>query len=254
MMNSLTLIPPWDSLTLGIGGLIIGCLAGILGIGGGVLLVPMMVALGFTAIESVATSSFVMLLISVSGSLQNWRMGKLSFQKIIVLGLPSLLTAQLGVYLLGYIPSYVLMVACGVLLLANILLIKLRKNLSQVENIQQQPKFPWLLNLGRIFTGSVAGLLAGLLGISGGVVIVPLQIILLGEPMEIAAPTSLGVVVLSVLSAFGTHAVEGNVLYSVGILLGITGAIGAQIGTRILPKIPAFFANLTSGIPKSIQE
>ena len=248
-MNCLTFISGWDTVTLGFGGLIIGCLAGLLGIGGGILMVPLMVSLGLPPVQGVATSTVAMLLISISGSWQNWRMGQLKFQKVISLGFPSLLTAQVGVYWLQYIPSYVLMSCFIVLLLASIYLIQLRRKLSQQEDVSQFQTPAWISNLGRIFTGSASGLLAGLFGISGGVIMVPLQIILLGEPMGIAAPTSLGVVVISASSAFMGHAVTGNVLYSVGILLGITGAIGVQIGTRLLPKIPELFKSLNSGVP-----
>ncbi|MBD2185285.1 sulfite exporter TauE/SafE family protein [Planktothrix sp. FACHB-1355] len=243
-MNYLTLIFHSYPLALGFGGLIAGCLAGLLGIGGGIFLVPLMVSLGLTPIQAVATSSFAMLFISISGSLQNWRMGKLNFQKVIILGLPSLATAQLGVYLVKQIPGYLLIGAFGGLLLANIFVIKLQRSFSKTEDIAAPPKHSWLSNLGRFFTGSAAGLLAGLFGIGGGIIMVPLQIALLGEPMNIAAPTSLGVVVLSASSAFTGHAMKGNVLYSIGILLGITGAIGVQIGTRLLPKMPDLIAKL----------
>lgn len=248
-MNCLAFIPIGDAVTLGFGGLTIGCLAGLLGIGGGILMVPLMVSLGLPPVQGVATSTVAMLLISISGSLQNWRMGQLKFHKVISLGFPSLLTAQVGVYLLQYIPSYILMSCFIVLLLASIFLIQWRRKLSQKEDISQFQTPQWISDLGRIFTGSASGLLAGLFGISGGVIMVPLQIILLGEPMSVAAPTSLGVVVISASSAFMGHAVTGHVLYSVGILLGITGAIGVQIGTRLLPKIPVFFKSSSSGVP-----
>ena len=245
-MNYLESLPLFDSVILGIGGLIAGCLAGLLGIGGGILMVPLMVALGIAHTQGVATSSFAMLVISLSGSWQNWRMGNLNFQKILILGFPSLVTAQLGVYLLQYIPSSILMTCFAGLLIANIYLIQLRRNLSKNEDIQVTVKITWLLNLGRFLTGSTAGLLAGLFGIGGGIIMVPLQIMLLGESMNVAASTSLGVVVLSSSSALLGHAIKGNVIYSLGIMLGITGAIGVQLGTRLLPKIITLIASLNS--------
>ena len=88
--------------------------------------------------------------------------------------------------------------------------------------------------------------MAGLFGIGGGIIMVPLQIMLLGESMNVAASTSLGVVVLSSSSALLGHAIKGNVIYSLGIMLGITGAIGVQLGTRLLPKIITLIASLNS--------
>lgn len=86
-------------LTLGLGGFIAGCLAGLSGIGGGLLLVPVMVGVGLSPVQAIGTSTLAKLMISASGSWQNWRMGNLDFQRLAMLGLPSLLSAQLGTYL-----------------------------------------------------------------------------------------------------------------------------------------------------------
>lgn len=62
-------------LILATGGLFSGILAGLLGIGGGTVLVPLLVTLGYAPIQAVATSSLAILVTSISGSIQNWRMG-----------------------------------------------------------------------------------------------------------------------------------------------------------------------------------
>lgn len=86
------------SLLLCLEGFIVGCLAGRSGIGGGLFLVPMMVGLGLTSIQAIGTSTFAKLMIFTSGSWQNWRTGTLDFQRVAILGLPALLSAQLGIY------------------------------------------------------------------------------------------------------------------------------------------------------------
>jgi uncharacterized membrane protein YfcA len=87
-------------------------------------------------------------------------------------------------------------------------------------------------------TGGAAGLLAGLFGIGGGVIMVPLQMLLLGERIKVAIQTSLGVIVITGISACAGHAIAGNVLFLIGIILGLGGLLGAQISTRYLPKLP----------------
>lgn len=79
---SLDLMLSVQGLTLGLGGLIAGCLAGASGIGGGLILVPLMVGVGLTPVQAVGTSTFAKLMISASGSWQNWRMGALDFQRV----------------------------------------------------------------------------------------------------------------------------------------------------------------------------
>lgn len=221
---------------LAAGGLFSGVLAGFLGIGGGTILVPLLVGLGYTPVKAIATSSLAILITSISGSVQNWRMGYLNAKRVIYLGLPALVTAQIGVYLAERFLPYLLLTAFGLLLLLNIYLVELRKQLTTRNTTPQAHNFNPVIAI--IFTGSAAGILAGLFGVGGGVIMVPLQILLLGETIKVAIQTSLGVIVITAISACVGHTLNGNVLFTEGILLGIGGLLGAQISTRMLPKLP----------------
>lgn len=93
----------WSGLV--IGGLVAGVLAGFLGIGGGTVLVPLLVALGLAPVQAVATSSLAIVITAGSGSLQNWRMGYLDPRRVLFLGLPALATAQLEfIWLIAWLP------------------------------------------------------------------------------------------------------------------------------------------------------
>lgn len=219
---------------LATGGLISGILAGFLGIGGGTVLVPLLVAIGYTPVQAVGTSSLAILVTSISGSVQNWRMGYFDWKRVIALGLPALATAQIGVYIANRTPPYILLVAFGLLLLTNIYLVELRKRLATKET----PRQTFNPVLARLLTGGAAGVLAGLFGVGGGVIMVPLQMLLLKEAIKVAIQTSLGVIVITAISASFGHALAGNVLLIPGILLGCGGLLGAQLSTRVLPKLP----------------
>jgi uncharacterized protein len=227
---------PANWLILVISGLFSGILAGFLGIGGGSVLVPLQIALGYTPVQSVATSSLAIIITAISGSVQNWRMGYFDFRKVFLLGFPALLTAQIGVYLANVIPSRILLVAFGMLLLLNIYLVELRKQLTSQEGQTEQRQYHPAI--ARIFTGGAAGILAGLFGVGGGVIMVPLQMLFLGEAIKVAIQTSLGVVVITAISAAIGHAVSGNILFVEGLILGLGGFVGAQVSTRFLPKLP----------------
>lgn len=259
---------PTDLLILTVAGLIAGILAGFLGIGGGTVLVPFLVALGYSPVHSVASSSFSILITAVSGSVQNWRMGMFSFKRVMGIGFPSVVSAQMGVYLASRIHSYYLLGGFGLLLLLNIYLIQLRKHLiarkkdnliltesvpelgisdfkNQISNITDHSttKSPlknlfFNLTVSRIAIGSVAGVLAGLFGVGGGVIMVPMQILLLRETIKTAIQTSLGVIVITSVSACVGHALRNNVLWITGFVLGFGGIIGAQMSTRFLPRLP----------------
>ncbi|MBD1925937.1 sulfite exporter TauE/SafE family protein [Trichocoleus sp. FACHB-90] len=233
-------------------GIFSGILAGFLGIGGGTVLVPLLVALGYKPVEAVATSSLAILITATSGSIQNWRMGLFSFNRVIAIGFPAIVTAQIGAYLATRFRPYLLLASFGLLLLLNIYLVELRKQLTAKKKLEeeqgidaeaqqlktQKSNLFFNPNIARIFTGSTAGILAGLFGVGGGVIMVPLQILLLGETIKVAIQTSLGVIVITAISACVGHALRGNVLFTEGFLLGAGGFLGAQISTRFLPKLP----------------
>lgn len=234
------------------GGLFAGILAGFLGIGGGTVLVPLLVALGYQPVQAVATSSLSIVITAISGSVQNWRMGYFRFNRVVGIGFPAVVTAQIGAYFAELFPPYWLLVAFGLLLLVNIYLVELRKRLSAKEKQQIQeaagetPNQDSGINatVSRIITGSTAGVLAGLFGVGGGIIMVPLQILLLGEKIKMAIQTSLGVIVITAISATVGHAFRGNVVWIEGLLLGTGGFLGAQISTRILPKLPDHIVSL----------
>jgi hypothetical protein len=323
-------------LLLALIGLVCGVLSGFLGIGGGTVLVPLLVTLGYTPIHATATSSLVVAITALSGSVQNWRMGYFSVKRVLFLGLPALVTAQLGVYLASRIDSHTLLTAFGFLLLVNIYLVEFRQRLTAgmqrqkrtskfkplistikesrehillagsltiangaiiwvqlilfnrpIEAVfqtslgviinpvmlvafgtllllivyifesleilylakelqtstnnnkqvrQQSPKFNTVV--ARIITGGIAGILTGLFGIGGGAILVPLQILLLNESLKVAIQTSLGVIILTAISACIGHTLSGNVLFAQGIILGGGGLLGAQFSTRYLPAVP----------------
>jgi uncharacterized membrane protein YfcA/ABC-type phosphate transport system substrate-binding protein len=271
------------------GGLVSGILAGLLGIGGGIILVPLLVTLGYTTVQAVATSSLVIVISSISGSLQNWRMGHFDLQRVVYLGLPALITAQIGVYLANRLPPYLILFLFGILLLANVYLLQLKKRLSVKEQIKESipevyvvpaslpyigeaaytpicrdelqrvsnrfepsagsrpsPQIPqFKIISARLAIGSAAGMLSGLFGMGGGIILVPFQMLLLREPIKVAIRTSLGVIVGTAVSACIGHATKGNVLFFEGMILGVGGLLGAQLSTRVLPKLPDTIVSLT---------
>ncbi|HSM82680.1 MAG TPA: sulfite exporter TauE/SafE family protein [Nodosilinea sp.] len=236
-----------SGLVLALAGLLAGVLAGFLGIGGGTVMVPVMVALGLSGVQAVGTSTLAIALISLVGSVQNWRMGFLQLNHVALLGLPALITAYLGKELATALPEHALLGIFGLFLLLNIYLIGIKKRVvRQAQRAEATgtaapaaaPPRQLSPTMARLGIGGLAGFLAGLFGVGGGVVMVPLQILLLQEPIKAAVQTSLGAIVITGLWACLWHAQAGNVLWVTGLILGAAGAIGVQVSTRYLPRLP----------------
>jgi uncharacterized membrane protein YfcA len=99
-------------------GLAAGILSGLFGIGGGVIIVPLLVlVLGFTAQQAAGTSLAALLLpVGLFGAIQYWQAGQVSFLNAALLALGLLLGAYLGARLGLSLPSEVVQRAFGVLL------------------------------------------------------------------------------------------------------------------------------------------
>lgn len=85
--------------------------------------------------------------------------------------------------------------------------------------------------------GLLAGLLSGLFGVGGGTVIVPLLVLLLHFDQRLAAGTSLAAIVPTASVGVISYAVSGSVAWIPAIILAAGAVVGAQIGTRLLPRI-----------------
>ncbi|MFM2314122.1 MAG: hypothetical protein RLZZ04_3398 [Cyanobacteriota bacterium] len=279
-------------------GILIGLLSGLVGIGGGTILLPLLINLGYSPIQSVSTSSLVISLTTLSSCTRNYRMGHFDIRRIVFLATPTVMVAPLGVYLSSKVPSFILLICFGIFLAINILLANIRKNLHQkqnnqlknentinVDHVQQNiiqrskstaslnkilsleeittiyeqrggvasasldKKYPlednkdnkqggkYNTSLARLITGALSGFLAGIFGIGGGAIMVPMQMLLLKENIKVAIQTSLGVIFITSISNLLIYAQQGSIEVLTGLTLGFGGLCGAQVGSYYLPKL-----------------
>lgn len=85
--------------------------------------------------------------------------------------------------------------------------------------------------------GLLAGLLSGLFGVGGGTVIVPLLVLFLHFDQRRAAGTSLAAIVPTAAVGVISYAASGSVAWVPALILAAGAVVGAQIGTRLLPRI-----------------
>lgn len=95
----------------------------------------------------------------------------------------------------------------------------------------------------------MTGLLAGVLGVGGGFIRMPMMVYFLGVPTHVAVGTDLFEVVISAGYGTVTHALKGNVDVLMALVMGTGAVIGAQVGavsTRFFagPRIRLFFSTL----------
>ena len=212
--------------------LLAGIFAGLTGAGGGLILVPLLVFMGYSALESVATSNMIS---AISATVMNSRDHDLPWRRILLLALPALILAPVGAIIASRTPEIALLIAFCALNIVNIYLLGKRSRLADTTDAT---------DVGNVATKVVAvggsgGLLAGLFGVGGGLVMVPLQVQWLATPIQAAARISLAVIIFSSIGAIFGHGVAGDnaLFWTTGLILGIGGVVGAPIGARILSRI-----------------
>jgi uncharacterized membrane protein YfcA len=109
----------WALVIAGLVGLFAGVLAGLFGVGGGILFVPTLtLVLGLTQLHAEATSLLAILPTSIAGAWRQRRYGNVRWRAALVVGLAAVAGVEGGVQLAEALPEHVLRRLFGVLMLA----------------------------------------------------------------------------------------------------------------------------------------
>jgi len=222
-------------------------ISSMIGIGGGVLYVPILLAFGFPFYQAAAISIFIIIALSISASLVYYRAQLIDWKLALII---EPLTAIMSL-MAGYYSSFIQVKELKILFIL-VLIVSGYFMLKPIKEIQDkfinqkrwgywQRKFgeeEYSVNLiiGLPLT-ALAGLMAGLLGIGGGIIKVPLMVLLLGVPMKIAVGTSCFMVGLTALFGFWGHFFAGHFEPKTALILALVVFAGAQVGSRISIKV-----------------
>jgi len=80
---------------------------------------------------------------------------------------------------------------------------------------------------------ALIGVLSGMIGITGGIIKLPIMVLLCGVPMDIAVATSTVMVAVTAASGLVGHAIHGAVQWQTGIVLAVAAVAGGLLGSRI---------------------
>jgi uncharacterized membrane protein YfcA len=215
-------------------GLIAGILGSLIGVGGGIIISPVLTFLGFTPPQVASTSLFAVSSTSVSSTIAYARSKKIQYMLGIKMALLSIPGAIIGAYFSTSIDPGNFKFLLAMILIGTGIYLMFRKKLSN-GNIFSLDSI-WVKVL--FFSGAFfAGIISSLFGIGGGVIFVPLMIMIVGLTMHLAAPTSQFILMITSLIGLTTHIILGNPEYLPAILLSIGAFGGAQIGSRLSTRL-----------------
>jgi len=207
-----------------------GFTSGLLGIGGGAVMVPVIYwlirAMNITPDIAIriafGTSLLVILPTVISGSWRHNKKKAVRWKTALILGSCALVGGLVGASLAAHLPEKILKIGFGVLILA----ISLWMILGIMPKLRREDTEPrenfWLVAA----CGFPIGIVSGLTGIGGGVLIVAVLVLALNFPMHIAIGTSVASIILGSLGGIVGYIVNG---------LGVSGLLPHSIGYVNLP-------------------
>lgn len=218
-------------------GLLAGLLSGLFGVGGGTVIVPLLVLiLKFDQRLAAGTSLAAIVPTAAVGVISYALSGSVAWVAGLILAAGAVLGAQLGTWLLARLPITVLrwgFVAFLVVVIVSLFFV--------IPSRDAQFELTWISGIGLGAVGLVTGILAGLLGVGGGVIVVPALILLFGTSDLIAKGTSLLMMIPTAISGTVGNIRRRNVDLVAAVIVGLaactTTALGAWIATLIDPGV-----------------
>lgn len=246
---------------------VVGFLSGLVGVGGGFLITPLLIFVGVPPLVAVATGSAQIVGTSASGSYAHWRLGNVDMRMAFMLLVGSWSGGAVGVHVAqileagGHFGTIVTFLYVGLLGVvgASMLLESLNalrgtkkakttpasknKDDGWMNKLPLQMDFPVsglrLSLLVPVVIGFGVGILTSLMGVGGGFIMVPVMIYLLRMPTKVVVGTSLFQLLfttaeVSILQAGVNHAVDPFL----ALVLVLGSALGTQWGTKLGAKLP----------------
>jgi len=212
-------------------------MSGLLGIGGGVIVVPALVYLVHLSQRQAHGTSLVAILLSaVTGACYYSTHGKVDWLIGTEMAFGGVIGAIIGAKVCSICSNRRLRQFFGIFLV----LIGLRMIADWIINGSSTGNHAQIIDAASfaggflvIIAGLVTGILSGLLGIGGGVIMIPTLVLLLGFPQKLAQGISLAVIVPVSVSGSLMHYTQGNVRLKVAVWVAIGGFIGSLVGSKI---------------------
>ena len=233
-------------------GISVGFASGLLGVGGCFIMIPVqywiLTASGVDATVAIrvafGTNLLVVLPTAISGAVGHSRKGAVLWKAGAVLGVTGAFSSLFGGYVAAHLPGKILTTVFGLAILAG----AIRMLTAKPPRVEEEPTKSIL---SYFLWGVPLGFASGLIGIGGGVLMVPVMVVMLKFRMHQAVGTSTAMMIFTSIGGVFSYIMEGlNVPglpeYSIGyvnllqwILLAGTSVPMAQIGVRTAHKLPA---------------
>lgn len=225
-------------LALGLGA---GLLSGFFGVGAGIIVTPLLVlVLHFAQKRAQATSLVMVSCAATAGLITYATASYVAWLPALFIILGSLTGVWIGSHFVQKIPDRKLQLAFGLFLILIALYMLLSNPdaaASKLPDLTALPNLTALVAIGYLLTGLAMGILAALLGIGGGILLIPMLIYFFGFSQLLASGTSLVVMIPTALLGATRLSRAGLTDWPMGLRLGVGAACGALVGALLAQRV-----------------
>lgn len=244
-------------------GIVIGLLSGLLGVGGGFLLTPILITIGVPPIVAAASDTNAIVATSSSGVAAHFRLKNVDLRIGIVALIGGLLGSAIGVRILETLErvgnanlvinlAYVAMLGIVGALILNDSIRKWRRGVMRAKEERRSAspilsRLPWQMDFPRsgvrhsvlvpLALAVVVGLMTAIMGVGGGFILVPAMVYLLRMPAHVAVGTSLFQILFT---CAGTTLMQAGANHTVDIVLALIVAAGSTLGAQAGARLSRF--------------
>ena len=217
-----------DQIGLVLLGFAAGILGSMIGLGGGIIVVPILTFFGFPPTLAVSNSLFAAFSNAAGSTISYSRQKRIEYSLGLKLGLLTIPGTILGAYISSDVTPGIFKMLFGLVLISSAIYIFLRKKIETSEKSLTKQMIVFV-----IAASFFAGIISSFFGIGGGIVFVPLMVVGIGMTMKKAAPTSQFILLFASLSGIIVHSILGHPDFLQAGLLSAGAFVGGVIGARI---------------------
>jgi uncharacterized membrane protein YfcA len=235
-----------------------GTLGALLGLGGGLLIIPALTLWFHVDIRYAIGASIVSVIATSSGAAVTYVRDRLTNLRVaMVLELATTTGAMTGAYLAGRVGSKTLYIIFGVVMAYSAIMMFRKLGHDESRPVRRAPWADWLrlhssyydealsreipyrvsgtrIGLGLMY---VAGIVSGLLGIGSGALKVPAMDLAMGLPLKVSAATSNFMIGVTAAASAGVYFMRGDIDPFVAGPVAVGVLLGAQVGVRLLGRL-----------------
>lgn len=212
-------------------GIITGFISGFFGVGGGMILVPMLLLAGFVMKEAVAISIMQMVFSSIYGSFLNAKKTANVVKDGLIIGIGGFFGGLQSGFIVSNVSNETLQYIFLTILVYSI--ISIFKSPAQAEENEKKSSNKIML----FIIGAFIGAIAMSIGVGGSIMLTPLLVRFLNYDLKNATALGLFFVIFSSVAGFTSLSLNGHMLYEQGATIGLASLIGVYFGIKVKTNI-----------------